>query len=104
MMRWIHYILFVAVLAFSSLTVSTKAFACGCPDCCGAIAGCASCCAKTSQLQTPLTIDHITNTFLWQRHWLIEIFFRDERPGTGIRDTDPGILAAMMIMTTQLNA
>ncbi len=75
-----------------------------CGICCGAKAGCATTCACTSKKQNPITLDHITNAMNQHRRWMIDIYFKDERVGSTERDTIPGILAAMQVMTSQLSS
>jgi hypothetical protein len=94
------------LLSGLSLTVSVKpAWACGCTICCGAIGGCSTTCACTSRRQVPVTTDHVTDAMDQHRRWLVDIFFKDNRVGDmGTRDSIPGILAAMQVMTTQLSS
>jgi hypothetical protein len=78
---------------------------CGCGICCGAIGSCASICVCTSNKQTKITTNHITEAFKQHRKWMIDVFFLDSRVGQqSERDTVPGILAALQIMTSQLTA
>ena len=78
---------------------------CGCGPCGGPIAACSALCVRTSEMQTPITVDHITNVFNQHRTWMIDVYFKDDRVGQeGNRDTIPGILAAMQLMSEQLSA
>ena len=99
-------LLFLFSLSGTYMFSATAAWAqCGCGPCCGAVGGCATVCACTSKKQTPITRDHITNAMNQHRRWMVDIYFKDDRVGQqGDRDTIPGILAAMKIMTNQLTS
>lgn len=104
MRRFILSLFLLGTFSVFYLASASAAWACGC-GCCSPVAGCATVCACTSKKQTPITRDHITNAMNQHRRWMIDIFFKDDRPGQqGQRDTIPGILAAMKIMTTQLSS
>lgn len=106
MMHRLKYLALI-VLTVAALMLalpSSSAWACGCGPCCGPIGSCASTCVCTSKKQTTLTMDHITEAFNQHRKWMVDIYFKDDKPGTAERDTIPGILAALQIMTSQLTA
>lgn len=94
------------LLSLVSLWPSTGRAQCSpCGSCCGARVGCAGICVCTSDKQTPITVDHITNSFNQHRKWMIETYFKDSQKGQqGQRDTIPGILEAMMLMTETLTS
>ena len=118
---------FLAILCWAVLCASSLAFAedCNPPapnptgpvpvqsgvSCCGTIlcdpviAGCGEFCACISDKETVKTIKHISDAFELHKKWMVEIFFKDDRKGSQcVRDTVPGVLAAMQIMTSQLTA
>ena len=98
--------LLVAPVVPSSLGGIGAAWAqCSCGVCCGAVGSCASVCVCTSNKQTKITTDHITEAFKRHRKWMVDIFFKDDRPGQqDQRDTVPGMLEALQVMTSQLTA
>jgi hypothetical protein len=91
----------------STLLPGGQAFAqvCNCNSCCGPIRSCASTCVCTSNKQTKITTEHITEAFKQHRKWMVDIFFKDDRPGVqSQRDTVAGLLEALQIMTNQLTS
>jgi hypothetical protein len=98
-------LIFLFSLSGAYVLSATSAWACGC-GCCGAVGGCATVCACTSKKQTPITRDHVTNAMNQHRRWMVDIYFKDDRNASNSvqRDTIPGILAAMKIMTNQLTS
>lgn len=105
-MRRLCLCLIAILISGFSFSIPVKsAWACGCTICCGAIGGCSTTCACTSRRQVPVTTEHVTDAMDQHRRWLVDIFFKDNRVGDlGNRDSVPGILAAMQIMTNQLSS
>jgi len=76
-----------------------------CGVCCGGRGPCGKSCAQYSTCQTgapdkpETTMGHITKEFNDHRTWMVDVFFKDPKP-----DDQPGLLAAMMLMTEHFSA
>lgn len=76
---------------------------CSCDACKSPIASCSSTCVCTSNKQTKITNDHITESFKQHRKWMVDVFFKNGDKGEqSKRDTVPGLLEALQVMTSQL--
>lgn len=94
--------IFTVVVLF--LCFVDKAYAC-CGCCCSIRSTCGEVCTQVSKCQTgapddpKTTLGHTTKEFDDHRVWMVEVFFKDPKP-----NDQPGLLAAMMLMTEQFSA
>ncbi len=103
---FVAFVLIAAPVSVGPVAGPSPAMAsCGCGACCDPIKTCAKTCVCTSNKQTKITTDHITEAFRRHRQWMVDIFFKDDRVGNSSdHHTIPGMLAAMQIMASQLTA
>ncbi|HEU4839468.1 MAG TPA: hypothetical protein VFS88_08680 [Micavibrio sp.] len=67
--------------------------ACGIPECAAQLSSvCSAGCVKTSEQQSKITKDFITNEFTFHRQWMVEVFFEKH------------ILPALMLFAEQISA